>query len=255
MVELQAKLQIAEPALDHYLTEAQSSPAVISRVPSLSSAPVRKLKKQPCENAEQPINQPAELAQFAFDEPANLTGIHDELAHLQQVCRLHISSLNQARSALVRIAFDIAEIISGSGLLTAVLPGRYQVITFQNELYLLKLTLDGEPSFVATGQDNMFTRMHLSTLSGLRPCDLAEFVEDLNQGLLREITAYVSCRLRAFDSFEEAEENPDAKTPSSQPEVKAQAVESSAQDNPITENARALRLSSIGRRANRMAIV
>jgi len=206
------------------MIELQSQPVEIGHSSLLRSVPTNKTKTVPL---------------------MDMKSMKDELIHLQQACDLHVSSLNRARDSIVEMALNVAELITHSGLQNAILPRNYQVKVFQSELYLVKLNSEGAPLFVATGQDNMFTRMHLNNQSGLRPCDLAEFAEDLNQGLLGELTAYVACRLRAFNLVQEPG--------TSEPDIAPAAIPESPRAQ-VKNAPRQLQLSSLGRSSRRMAV-
>lgn len=202
----------------------------------------------------------AELAHLNFLTTSPSTGAHRfpslepgsvqaDLSILRQACDLHCSGLDKARAYYVDVAQNIAELIAGTGLQDVVLPRDYQVRQLQNELYLVKYSADGTPLFVATGQENLFTRLELKTTPGLRPCDLAEFAEDLRQGLLAELTAYVNFRLRGLEIESAAPVNPAPAQPSM--DEKASALLDSL--DPHTLDSRTEQLKTIGRRARRAA--
>jgi hypothetical protein len=175
------------------------------------------------------------------ERPMTLTpiarNVEADLAGLRASCSRYLDEVESVREYYIEIGQSIARLIGDVGLHDMLLPRGYQVRCNHYEMYLLKLSPDGLPLFVASGQDDLFTRMGIGPRCELRTTDLAEFANDLNQGLVAEITAFVKQQLPSPQAITAADN-------ASRPVPDDAAAASST---------RAEQLRNLGRRARRAA--
>lgn len=138
----------------------------------------------------------------AFPQENGLNAINRGLDDLEAVCEQRVRLLENIRTALLKVANRICALIARAGLVAKPLPRGYRVLQDAQELYLVRDGKAGEhekPSksldqLVFTDKNTLFARLTLRA-QPLRPCDLNLFYNDLESGLLHEMTAYVSTSL------------------------------------------------------------
>ena len=176
--------------------------------------------------------------------------LQSDLASLQQACADHSSNLESARAYYVDVAQSVAMLMAEASLVDVRLPRHYRVLQIQDEHYLVKYAQDETPLFVATGQETLYVRLELKIVKGLRACDLADFAEDLRQGLLAELTFYVNSRLQNLEIELQSTAQPIVRLNCAAQEGLA---ETKNQELPTSLDPRVIELKTIGRRKRRVA--
>jgi len=173
--------------------------------------------------------------------------LQSDLACLKQACADHSANLESARAYYIDVAQSVAKLMAEAGLIDVRLPRDYRVLQIQEEHCLVKYAADDTPLFIATGQENLYVRLELKLVNGLRPCDIAEFAGDLRQGLLTELTIYVNSRLQSI----EVEAHLPARHPARHSRECLAESHSDPECTPL--DSRTMQLKSIGRRQRRVA--
>lgn len=123
----------------------------------------------------------------------NAPYIENSLNRLQAACEQRVQLTGQAIS-YTKIASQIADLLASTGLVETPLPRGNRIycndILREGKWYLVKCDASSTPRFVATGQDNLFTRLTLG-VSTLSAQHLREFAHDLQAGLLEELLAVI----------------------------------------------------------------